>query len=97
MLEGIKLLEGAIPIIQHHHERWDGTGFPGKLKGEDIPLAARILYLVEKVEELRMIGLRGDDLYEKAIKEAKEGAGTRFDPKVVEVFVELLGSQEGVW
>ncbi len=97
MLGGIKMLEGAIPIIQHHHERWDGTGFPGKLDGEAIPLGARILYLVEKVEEIRMVGLRGEELYQKAIKEARDGAGTRFDPKLVEAFIELLESQEGVW
>ncbi|MBI4377233.1 MAG: GAF domain-containing protein [Elusimicrobia bacterium] len=97
MLEGIKMIEGAIPFIRHHHERWDGSGFPRKLKGEEIPMGARILSLVESVEELRMMGLRGDGLYSKAVQEAKEGSGTRFDPKVVEAFVDLMAVPEGIW
>ena len=97
LLEGIKLLEGALPYIKHHHERFDGTGYPAKLKGEAIPLGARILGLVESMEELRMLGLRGDDLYKRAAREAREGAGTRYDPKVVEAFTEVLAAQGGAW
>jgi response regulator RpfG family c-di-GMP phosphodiesterase len=97
MLEGIKLLEGALPFIKHHHERFDGSGFPAKLKGSDIPLGARILGLVEAMEELRMIGLRGQELHQKALQEAKAGAGSRFDPKVVEAFEEVLSAQGGIW
>ena len=96
MLEGIKLLEGALPMIKHHHERYDGSGYPMKLKGEDIPLGARILGLVESMEELRMVGLRDEELYKRAGKEAKEGSGKRFDPKVVEAFTEVL-AHGGVW
>ncbi len=97
MLDGIRMIEGALPIIQHHHERFDGTGFPGKLIGEAIPLGARILGLVESMEELRMVGLRGEDLYLRAAAEAKEGAGKSFDPKVVDAFVDLMQNPEGVW
>lgn len=97
MLEGIKMLDGAIPIVRHHHERYDGAGFPGKLKGEQIPLGARILGLVESLEELRMVGLRGPELIAKAVAEAKAGAGTRFDPQVVEIAVEILQVYQGVW
>lgn len=97
MLDGIRMLDGAIPMIRHHHERWDGEGFPGKLKGEDIPLGARILGLVEAMEELYMAGLRGDPLHAAAVKEAKAGSGTRFDPKVVEAFEELVETQGEIW
>ncbi len=97
LLEGIKMLEGALPMIQHHHEKYDGTGYPGKLKGEAIPVGARILGLVESMEELRMMGLRGDDLYKRAAREAKEGAGSRYDPQVVEAFTEVLETQGGAW
>jgi len=97
MLEGIKMLEGALPAILHHHEEYNGIGFPGKLKGEAIPLGARILGLIESVEELRMMGLRGPELYKKAVLEAKNGSGSRFDPKVVEAFVELMAAPESVW
>lgn len=97
MLEGIKMLEGALPIILSHHENFDGTGFPSKLAGEAIPLGARVLGLVEAIEELRMVGLRGPDLYRRAAQEAQDGSGTRFDPKVVEVFAELMTNPQGVW
>ena len=97
MLEGIKMLEGAVPIIRHHKERWDGTGYPGKLSGETIPLGARVLGLVVKMEELRAAGLRGAELGAKALREAREGSGTRYAPKVVEAFEAVLESQGGVW
>jgi response regulator RpfG family c-di-GMP phosphodiesterase len=97
MLEGIKLLEGAIPMIRHHKERWDGQGYPGKLSGEAIPLGARVLGLVVKMEELRVSGLQGAELGAKALKEARDGAGTRYDPNVVEAFAAVLESQGGAW
>jgi HD-GYP domain-containing protein (c-di-GMP phosphodiesterase class II) len=97
MLEGIKMLEGAIPMIRHHKERWDGAGYPGKLKGDAIALGARVLGLVAQVEELRATGLRGVELGAQALKEARSGAGARFDPKVVDAFAAALESQGGTW
>ena len=97
MLEGIKMLDGAVAMVRHHKERWDGTGYPGKLKGEDIPLGARVLGLVSKMEELRASGLRGAELGERALKEAQAGAGISYDPKVVEAFGAVLESQGGSW
>ncbi len=97
MLEGIKMIEGAIPMIRHHHERFDGTGFPARLKGGDIPLGARILGLVESVEELYMMGLRGEDLHAAALRDTKARSGTTFDPKVVDAFAEVLSSQAELW
>lgn len=97
MLEGIKMLEGAIPMIRHHKERWDGSGYPGKLAGEAIPFGARVLGLVVKMEELRASGLQGAELGAQALKEARDGSGTRYDPKVVEAFAAVLESQGGTW
>ncbi len=97
MLEGITMLEGAIPFIRHHHEYFDGSGFPGKLKGDAIPLGARILCLVESLEEIRMMGLRGPELISRAVEEAKAGSGTRFDPRVVEAAVQVLEAGDGNW
>ncbi|TBR24372.1 GAF domain-containing protein [bacterium] len=98
MLEGIRMLDGALPIIKHHHERWDGQGYPGKLKGEEIPVGARILGLVEVLEDLRMnAGVPPEQLREKAVAEIKDGKGKRFWPDVVDVAVELLETQEGLW
>lgn len=98
MLEGIKMLEGAFPLIRHHHEHFDGTGYPGKLKGDEIPMGARILGFVEALEDLRMnSGMSGEDLGKQAVQEAKAGKGTRFDPEVVEAALDLLESGQSVW
>jgi HD-GYP domain-containing protein (c-di-GMP phosphodiesterase class II) len=97
MLEGITMIEGALPIIRHHHENWDGSGYPGKLKAEAIPIGARILAVAEAHEELRMMGIKGDDLIRRGIDEVKAGSGTRFDPQVAEAAVAILESDPGIW
>lgn len=98
MLEGIRMLEGALPIIRHHHEAYDGSGFPGRLKGEDIPLGARVLAVVEALEDLRMNGgVPREELYARAIQEIQAGKGKRFDPAVGDAIIELLKTQEGIW
>ena len=97
LLEGITMVEGAIPMIQHHHENWDGSGYPGRLKGEAIPIGARILCVVEALEDLRMAGLRGDDLLRRAVGEIRAGAGSRFDPLVAEAAASLLEEDPSIW
>jgi HD-GYP domain-containing protein (c-di-GMP phosphodiesterase class II) len=97
LLEGITMLEGALPMILHHHERHDGTGYPDKLAGADIPLGARILAVVESVEELRMVGLRGQGLYAKALREVRDGSGRSFDPKVAAAFAEIIEAKSAAW
>jgi HD-GYP domain-containing protein (c-di-GMP phosphodiesterase class II) len=98
MLEGINILKEALPVIRHHHERWDGTGFPSRLKGEDIPLGARVLALVESVEEIRMLtGMKGEALKQRALSDVKDGSGNRFDPQVVDAFTQLLESGASFW
>lgn len=96
MLEGIRILEGALPIIRHHHESYDGSGFPGRLAKDAIPLGARILAVVEVLEDLRMAGLDGEQLLDRGAKEIQSGRGTRFDPAVADAAVELLGGA-GIW
>lgn len=98
LLEGIKMIEGALPAIRHHKERFDGSGYPGKLAGEAIPLGGRILRLVSDMEGLRISGgLKGSELGARALKEAQAGAGKTYDPKVVEAFAAVLESQGGTW
>ena len=89
------MINEAFDLMSKAVFRYEGT--IAQLQGDAIPLGARILHLVEDVEELRMMGLRGDELYKKAAQEAREGAGKSYDPKVVEVFTEVLANQQGIW
>jgi HD-GYP domain-containing protein (c-di-GMP phosphodiesterase class II) len=74
-----------------HHEKWDGSGYPRGLKGEEIPLAARIFAVVDVWD-----AIRSDRPYrqgwdtEKAIGYIKSNSGTHFDPKIVETFLAML-------
>jgi diguanylate cyclase (GGDEF)-like protein/PAS domain S-box-containing protein/putative nucleotidyltransferase with HDIG domain len=85
-------LKDIVPLILGHHERFDGTGYPRGLKGEEIPLGARVLAVVDVYE-----ALTSDRPYHKAIskedaiKIVKEGAGTQFDARIVNVFLEVVG------
>ena len=90
LVERIPFLRGAVPVVHCHHERWDGTGYPRGLTGEEIPLAARIFAVADAVDAMTF-----DRPYSKAIsfeaarKEIKRCAGTHFDPRVVEVFLSI--------
>ncbi len=89
MLSSIEYLRPALAIPYCHHEKWDGTGYPRGLKGEQIPLAARIFAVVDVWD-----ALRSDRPHrpawnkEKALVYISEQAGKHFDPRVVEVFME---------
>ncbi len=89
LIKNIKMLANVAPVILHHHEYVDGTGHPHGLVGDDIPLASRIICLVEHLEELRMNGLVGEAFDTAAEKLAQDGIGTRFDKAVVEAFLSL--------
>jgi len=90
MLSPITYLRPALDIPYCHHEKWDGTGYPRGLKGEQIPLAARIFAVIDVYD-----ALTSDRPYrkawprEKVIEHIKAGAGSHFDPKVVEAFINL--------
>ena len=91
MLSPIAYLRLALDIPYCHHEKWDGTGYPRGLKGEQIPLAARIFAVVDVWD-----ALGSDRPYrpawppEKLYAYLKEEAGKHFDPRVVEVFLKIL-------
>ncbi|MBL8102914.1 MAG: GAF domain-containing protein [Anaerolineales bacterium] len=90
MLNPIKFLHPALDIPYCHHEKWDGTGYPRGLKGEDIPFAARIFSVVDVWD-----ALVSDRPYRKGIEPAevkkniRELSGSHFDPRVVEAFLSL--------
>jgi HD-GYP domain-containing protein (c-di-GMP phosphodiesterase class II) len=91
MLSAIPFLEKAMDIPYFHHEKWDGSGYPRGLRGEEIPLSARIFAIVDVWD-----ALRSDRPYrkawsdEEALKEIKRGNGTHFDPVVVQAFMEVI-------
>ena len=82
-----ELLEVAERIVRHHHERWDGAGYPDGLEGEDIPVVARITAVADVFDVLVHERPYKDSWsVEAAAEEIRKGAGTQFDPAVVEVF-----------
>jgi putative nucleotidyltransferase with HDIG domain len=95
MLERIRLWEDVAPIVLHHHERFDGTGYPDCLKQDEIPLEARIISVCESFDVMI-----SDSSYKVAVDvpdaldELAACAGTQFDPEIVQVFASLV--QHGV-
>jgi len=82
------------PIAQeilHHHEHWDGTGYPDGLKGEKIPLLSRIISIVDAYDVMQSRRpYKGGISKTEAIKEIKRCAGTQFDPQLVEIFLKII-------
>ena len=92
LLRNIPYLSEAIPLIHHHHERWDGQGYPDGLAGEEIPLGARIVAVADTYDAMTTERVyRRACTPEQAIEEIRNGVGTRYDPKVVEAFLIALG------
>jgi len=88
---GIENLSHIVPTILHHHERWDGTGYPGRLKGEQIPLHARIVCITDAFDAMLSARSYRPALdKEAAIRELQKEKGTQFDPFLVDVFIECL-------
>jgi putative two-component system response regulator len=87
IISGIQFLRTAIPVVLHHHERWDGAGYPVGLKGEDIPVGARIFMVSDAFDA--MISnrpYRRGMSHEQALREIRHVSGKQFDPAVVEAF-----------
>jgi len=87
ILRGIHFLEGAARVVAQHHEKWDGSGYPMGLRGEDIDLCARIFSVADAFDAMTSNRVyRKGKSYEAAATELDEWAGKQFDPKVVEAF-----------
>lgn len=88
---GIENLSHIVPTILHHHERWDGAGYPGRLKAEQIPLHARIVCIADAFDAMHSARSYRPALdKEICIKELLKQKGTQFDPFLVDVFIECL-------
>jgi len=91
LMRPLEILEPAIPIILHHHERFDGRGYPKGLKGSAIPLGARIMAVANAFEAMICERPYREALtIEQAAREIQQNAGTQFDPRVVEAFQRLV-------
>ncbi|NLV82774.1 MAG: diguanylate cyclase, partial [Synergistaceae bacterium] len=86
------------PIAEYilsHHERWDGSGYPRKLKGTDIPLLSRILAIVDAYDAMTENRVYNETRTpEEAFEEIKKCAGTQFDPEIAEIFVQMMKTKE---
>jgi putative nucleotidyltransferase with HDIG domain len=96
MIEPLESLSRALPVIRHHHERPDGSGYPDGLEGDEIPLAARIVAVVDAYDVMlrrpyrpERYGSRSSPV--EALKELWDEAGRQFDVRVVEAMGRLLG------
>ena len=91
ILRPLQMLKPVIPIILHHHEKYNGAGYPSRLRKGQIPLGARIMAVADAFEAMvygRPYRERKD--INAAIKEIKSKSGTQFDPKVVEAFLKII-------
>lgn len=94
MVRSLKSIAHIAPLINAHQERYDGSGYPRGLKGDEIPLGARILAVVDAYE-----AMTNDRVYrkarstEEAAQELEHHGGTHFDPKVVEAFLHVVAAQ----
>lgn len=95
--EPLKLAQGAIPAIRHHHERFDGTGFPERLKGDQIPVSARIMAIVDAYDAMVY-----DRPYRKGLSPAaalanlEKFSGMLFDPELLNLFKKMI-EEEGTF
>lgn len=96
MVVGIENLSHIVPTILHHHERWDGRGYPGRLRGEQIPLHARIVAVADTFDAMST-----NRAYRKALdvqnilNELKKERKKQFDPRLVDLFIHCIKETDG--
>jgi HD-GYP domain-containing protein (c-di-GMP phosphodiesterase class II) len=84
-------LASALPVVKHHHERFDGKGYPDGLRGEDIPLIARIVSVADAFDSMIRARPYGYGISRKAaLREIEENSGTQFDPRIVKALLEVV-------
>jgi HD-GYP domain-containing protein (c-di-GMP phosphodiesterase class II) len=96
ILKPFHFLDKVVSIVRQHHERYDGTGYPDRIKGEDIDIGARIMSVADSFEAMTSQRPYRDAMSkEEAIDELKRNSGSQFDPRVVEVFIKLINEKPG--
>lgn len=90
MVSSVGALRNAVACVLHHHERWDGAGYPNRLAGPEIPLEARILAVADAYDAMTMTRpYRAALSHDDAVREVERCAGSQFDPLVAEAFLSL--------
>jgi putative two-component system response regulator len=91
LLEPIDLLAAVRPIVRSHHERWDGTGYPDGIAGEEVPLGARIMAIADAVEAMSAKRVYREPLSEpEIVRELERGRGTQWDATLVDLVLRLV-------
>jgi HD-GYP domain-containing protein (c-di-GMP phosphodiesterase class II) len=87
-----------VPVVRHHHERFDGKGYPEGLAGEDIPLGARVISVVDAFDSMIRERPYGYGISrETALEEIENNSGTQFDPQVVRALLEVVWELGDRW
>jgi len=95
IIKHMKALKSVLPTILYHHEHFDGSGYPKGLKGDQIPLGARIMALVSAFEAMvTHRPYRVVKTIDEAVDEIKRNSGTQFDPRIVEAFLNTMGKKD---
>jgi len=95
ILRPIQFLRNIIPLVFYHHEKWDGSGYPSGIKGEEIPIGVRIIAIADVYQ-----ALTSDRPYRKAYKKEKaiailkKGSGCQFDPRITGIFLRILQAEK---
>ena len=91
ILGEVEFLHNVVPIIKHHHERYDGKGYPDKLKGEEIPYLARIVSIADTYDAMTTNRpYRKALTVEESLKEIERCKNTQFDPELADLFIEMI-------
>lgn len=91
ILSTASIFQDIIPIVKHHHERYDGNGYPSSLKGEEIPYLARIATVADSFDAMTSRRVYRDSLpMDIVISEIEKNKGTQFDPQVADAFLDIL-------
>jgi putative nucleotidyltransferase with HDIG domain len=91
IIDRLGFLQDAVPSIRHHHERFDGTGYPDRIAGEEIPLGARIIHVADALDSMLTTRIyRAARPVNEALTEVKDKAGTQFCPRCVGALDRIL-------
>src|SRR5205085_10088062 len=94
IIHGLPRLSDIMDAVAHHHERWDGKGYPKGLAGEHIPLLGRVMAIADAFSAMTLDRpYRAGLSFEAALEEIERGAGSQFDPELAQIFIRALRAQ----